>query len=68
LSNDDIFCGDEKPVVEKLKSLGIEGTRHFDRVDIYDDEYLNLDKWNADTMHLDEDVWLKGDDSFFLVI
>jgi len=40
LSNDGVFKGDEKPVVEKLKSLGIEGCRHEDRVDIYDDKYL----------------------------
>jgi len=40
LSYDNIFVGDEKPVVEKLKSLGIEGCRHHDRVDVYNDEYL----------------------------
>ena len=40
LSVNGSFSGDEKPVVEIFKSLGIEGCIHSDRVDIYDDEYL----------------------------
>jgi len=40
LSNDGVFKGDEKPIVEKLKSLGIKGCIHHDRTDIYNDEYL----------------------------
>jgi len=40
LSVNNSFRGDEKPVVEKLKSFGIEGCVHENRVDIYDEDYL----------------------------
>jgi len=40
LSVDNSFRGDELPVVEKLKSLGIEGCIRHDRTDVYNDEYL----------------------------
>jgi len=40
LSDKGVFKGDEKPVVEKLKSIGIEGCIYDDRTDVYNDEYL----------------------------
>jgi len=41
LSKDEVFVGDLKPVVEKLMPLGIEGTIFSDRIDVYNDDFIN---------------------------